>query len=65
MLDYCWASVVDVGPALIQHWASLTCLLDYTDGQTDIVLTPIKVITDLFVIQHVEMIQTYVHVYTR
>ena len=40
MLFYCWASVADVG---------LTMKHKYTDRQTDILLTEIKVITDLFV----------------
>ena len=27
MLDQCWASVVEGGPALIQHWVDISCLL--------------------------------------
>ena len=38
------------------------CLFGMTDRQTDILLTEIKVITDLFVIVIREI---YVHVYTR
>ena len=27
MLDQCWASVVDGGPTLVQHWVDVSCLL--------------------------------------
>ena len=27
MVDYCWASVIDAGPALIYHWVNISCLL--------------------------------------
>ena len=27
MLDQCWASVYDAGPALVQHWVDVSCLL--------------------------------------
>ena len=27
---YCWSSVVDVGPALKQHWTNVSCLLGYS-----------------------------------
>ena len=27
MLDQCWATVPDAGPALIQHWENGSCLL--------------------------------------
>ena len=30
MLYQCWASVVDGGPALEQHWVDVSCLLGRT-----------------------------------
>ena len=29
MLCQCWASVVDGGPTLAQHWVDVPCLLGY------------------------------------
>ena len=34
MLVQCWASVVDDGPILYQHWVNVSCLLDSVPVKT-------------------------------
>ena len=39
MLDWCWADVVDGGPALTQHWLNISCLLGNLHKSTTILPT--------------------------
>ena len=33
MLDYCWPSVVDGGPTLVEHWVNKLCFMGiYANG---------------------------------
>ena len=38
MLVQCWASVVDDGPALNQHWVNVSCLLGDTSPGDEILI---------------------------
>ena len=40
LLDQCWASVVDDGPTLIQHWVDVLCLWGIVYRSTGTKTTP-------------------------